>query len=769
MSRSQTAPFSLRDQLRPQVLLPAITAGLINGILCVVIEISLGALIFAGDLSQFLPRGIGFMLFGVVIIATFTALTSSFPNIISIPQDSPAAIFATLTALIAASFTGAGVASGDRAFATLTAIIATTTILTGIAAFLLGRFHLGNLVRYIPYPVVGGFLAGTGFFLVQGAFGVMTGDNITLLQPMTLFQADLPMRWVPGVTLGIGLLLILRRYRHFLIIPSVLVAAFALFYAVLTLTNTSLVQALSQKLMLGPFPNNSLWQPPDFSAVAGIDWAFIGGQVGKIAIVVIISMFSLLLNLSGLEVVARRDIDLNRELQVAGVANLLGGLGGSSPGYAALSLSALGTRLGTSSRLVGVITAGVALITLLLGASVISVFPRFLVGGLLFFLGGSFLVEWLIDSWSRFSKQDYGIILVILLVMVAVGILEGVAVGMLFAIVLFVINYSRIDVIKHNFSGNHYRSTVERTPPQEQALVKYGSLIQILELQGFIFFGTANTLLTKVRSLLDSSKYNPTPRYIVLDFHNVTGLDASSAISFDKIQQFAHSRTITLVYTGFAADQRQYFEKEVLADIERSAYQIFPTLDHGVEWCEEQLLTEFQSSIEDSRKIPPRDSTLPHGLGFHFIEKMLQDDFGDVHGSEYVEMLMRITKYFERRIVEKDVTLIQVGVKTGGLYLIESGQATVFGTTPDAEHMRLRLLSSESVAGEVSLYMETGATASVVTTQPTIVYYLSIENLRKIEERDPKVAIVLHRFLGRILSERLVRSTGLLEAISSSA
>src|SRR5262249_25660418 len=154
---------------------------------------------------------------------------------------------------------------------------------------------------------------------------------------------------------------------------------------------------------------------------------------------------------------------INHELNICGITNIVAGFGGSAPGYPALSLSALGYKMAPGSRLVGLTVTFLSALILVFGASVVTYLPRFVLGGLLLFLGFSFLAEWLYDTWFHFRRMDYFIVLGIMLVMAAVGVLESVAVGMIFAVISFVVDYSQVDVIKHEFSGKYYRSNVERS------------------------------------------------------------------------------------------------------------------------------------------------------------------------------------------------------------------------------------------------------------------------------------------------------------------
>jgi hypothetical protein len=98
-------PFfrQLAGEFQLKRLFPSFFAGLMTGILTIIIEISLAALIFSGDLSRFVSNGIGITLFSSVVIGVVVALTSSLRGAVAVGQDIPAAILAPVAAGIVAS------------------------------------------------------------------------------------------------------------------------------------------------------------------------------------------------------------------------------------------------------------------------------------------------------------------------------------------------------------------------------------------------------------------------------------------------------------------------------------------------------------------------------------------------------------------------------------------------------------------------------------------------------------------------------------------
>ena len=157
----------------PEVLLQNFTAAAILAVVKVVTAVSLGALVFSGPLSGYLSTGIGLFLIGNVVGGLLLASGSSFKAIVGGPRSGQAPIFATMALAIAATMEGQ---PEESIVATVVVSILVATIVTGLVLMLLGWARLGNMVRYIPYPVMGGFFAGLGYLLVAGGVSVTLGD-----------------------------------------------------------------------------------------------------------------------------------------------------------------------------------------------------------------------------------------------------------------------------------------------------------------------------------------------------------------------------------------------------------------------------------------------------------------------------------------------------------------------------------------------------------------------------------------------------------------
>ncbi len=728
----------LREEFRSERMLPSLTSGALLGVAEVIFALSVGSLIFSGDLAPHLSHGFAIALVTTTVMLISISLGSSVRGVTGSLQDSPSVILAVIAAALFGALPAAGV---EARLATVLVAIGATALLTGAFFLALGLFKLGGLVRFLPYPVVGGFLAGTGWLLVRGSFGVMTDFPLTLASLPALLQPDQLLLWVPGVLFALVLFFGLRRIRHLLVMPGILLGAFVVFYLALLVTGTSVAEATDRGLLLGEISGQASWQPLSLGNLLAADWAAILGQSGNIAIILVIGVVSLLLNASALELAFRRDADLNRELRVAGVANILSGLGGGAVGYHALDLSTLCCRTGARSRLPGLVAGAFCAVVLFAGSPLLAFFPRPILGGSLLFMGLGFLVEWVIEGWSKFSRADYAVVLLILVVVGATNFLIGVGVGLVAMIILFVVNYSRISVVRYTLSGAEMTSTVERCTYHRQVLRELGQHTYILKLQGFLFFGTANALLEQIRARVTDAA-QPQVRFIILDFRRVTGLDSSAVLSFVKGRQLAEAQGITLLLTSVSEEIRYQFELADLSE-EDERVLILPDLDHALEWCEDQLL-----------KIESVTMILPVTLRAQLAEE----------GFEKTDTA-RLMKFLEKVRIEEGEYLIRQGGEAEDLFFIELGSVSVYLELEDGKRVRLQTLGPGTVVGELGVYLGRRRLASVIADSPTTAYRLTRAALSEMREKEPELTATFHEFMVRLLSERLTTTTRTLEAV----
>lgn len=722
-----------KDEFKPRNLVPNLVSGSVTGILTIIESVSYAALIFSGTMSAHLSTGIAIALTSAAVAGVVMSTTSSYPGTIAVPQNKIAPILALIAASIVTTMPAG--ATGEQILMTVVAAIIVSTLAAGLFLTALGTFGLGGLIRFIPYPVIAGFLAGTGWLLLLGSIKAMTGISVRLFNVPELFQQSVFIKWVPGLLFAVTAHALMRRIKHFMLMPALLLTAFILFYSVLFITGESVHEAREAGWLIHTAAGGGgLWKFLTLQSITMASWPVIFKQIGSIGSILLISAVAVLLNSSALELSSKQDLDLDRELKSAGVANIGAGLAGGMIGFTSLTITGLGLKMGVKSRLVGLITAVICIAVLMLGAQILSYFPEPIIGGLLMFLGMEFLSEWVIKTRHELPFSDWVIVLIILAVVGLFGFLYGVLVGIIAAIIMFVLNYSRINVVKHAFTGTHHHSNVDRPPRHKKILRQKGEQVFILKLHGYIFFGTANNLLTQVSERAAAADLKPL-QFVLLDFSEVSGIDSSAVISFLKMNQLAVKNDFTMLLTHLPKSILQVMGKGDFCELDNSHCLNFQDTDHGIEWCEGQILeAEGVGSEDESRPL-----------------------------SDYLEEIVpgvldyaKFEKYLERFEFPADHYLIRQGSNSDDLYFIESGLVSVFIEIEDGESIRIRKMGAGTVVGELGMYLNQERTASVITREPSVVYRLTKKSLETMEEKNPQTAGTFHRFMVRFLAQRLL-------------
>lgn len=713
------------SERRTQGVPGTIAAGLVIGIVEVVLAISFAALVFGARIASHLSDGIGLYLVAAALTLGILAWRGGSRGVVGSVQDAAAAVLAVVATTTALDAFG----SPDRAFLTVVAATLVVTVLTGLAFFALGTLRLGNLVRFVPYPVVGGFLAGTGWLLLKGGIGVAAN-----VQPFLryLTPSDALRQWVPAVVFGAALLLATRLVRRPLVIPAGIAIGLLLFAVGMLVTGQSIDAAREGRWLLGPFESTRLWQPWTYRALGEADWAAVFHQSAGIGTAVFVAVIAMLFNTSGIELMLRTDLDSNRELRDASVVNLVSGALGGIPAYHALSLTSLAHRMGSSARSAGLIAALVPIAVVLFAAPLVELVPRMVVGGVLAFVGLAFLVEWVVDARKVLPRSEYVVVLLILATIAWRGLLPGVAIGLISAVVLFAVNYSRIELVRDVPFGETYRSNVDRPSGERAALRELGERVQILRVHGFVFFGTSSGLLERIRKRVEAAPV----RFLVIDLRRVTGMDASAVMSFRKVAQLTESGGCELVLTGASETVRRQLERGGIVGAE-GLVRFEPDLDRGLQACEDGLLEEASGGV---------------GLA-------------DADGDAFAGMPPGLRPHLERVSLPAGTVLIHQDEPPDDLYVLESGRLGVELTTPEGRRMRVRTIRPGVVVGEVAMYTGVPRTADVVVDRPSEVLRLSRASIERIEAEEPELAAALHRWLATTLAERLRETMMALDAL----
>jgi len=730
-----------------------LTAMGIFGVLNTSFVVSYVSLIFSPSCPEYFATAIALFLLGGCIVSICLASFSSYAGTISMIQDVPVAI----AALIAASL--ATILSNDDPqllFANIFAAIALSTLLTGISLVLLGYFKLGNLVRFIPYPVMGGFLAATGWLLFKGGMQVSTGVTFDILHIDSFFTQSNLAQLLCGVVFGVGLLLLNRSFpKSKFVMPGTILGSILLFLLISKMMGYSTTELQNSGWLLGSLPDQALWKSTEFPKFSLINWGAVLTHAAGISTIIVLSVISLLLNSTGIELIAGRDLDMNRDLKATGFTNIVISFLGAPASYIFISQTALATRIGAKERSVGILHGLFLLGVFFIGGSFLAFFPKFIAGGLPLYLGLSMLWEWLVDLRKSMPKVDYAIVFAIVLIVEFVGFLQGIGIGIVISVAIFVFRYSSINIIKNVFDGAKLRSNKDR-PITDQRLLDYNKECSlILQLHGFIFFGTANSLYEQVKLMV--AKEGKNIQYVVMDMSLVQGVDSSAVKSFEKLMQHLEKSNVSFALVNLPSSARQLFEANGLDKDSRSGLHFFKSMNETLEWCEDNLLT---SEKENMQKLQED--------GDYSGNEFLQAVYGDMMAALDVQILFetvleRASRYTDKISVNENEVLYKQGDDNSDLYFISRGQVALLESEGEGHQRRVRTLGPWSITGELGAFLGYHSSHDAVVTKKGVIYKLPASALKELENDDKALTADLHKLIIQVLGGQLSKTSRVTE------
>jgi SulP family sulfate permease len=705
-------------------------AGTISAVVNIAYCISFSALIFQGSIAAGFPLGLAALIMGTVVTGVVIALTTSLVPADAGPDTPAVAVMSVLASTVAAGLAAKN-ASTDAMVINVLVAITVSTFLTGVMLFGLGALKLGQWLRFVPYPVIGGFLAASGWLLITGGIEVITGTNLTL-SPSS-WASIISAEYAPQI--GIGLLfalfiVILRRWVDaFLTLPI----AFILFLAVMDVVLFGVVtnEATRQVWFLQGVGALELWWPLTAIAEHNIDWTVLAESSAEIGAVCGVTAISMLLDVSSLEVARQKSADLDKEFKVNGLANLLASVLGGVAGNLSLNNSLLLQEAGAVTRLSGVCVAAVCALVLFAGADIGSFVPKAILGGMLAYLGVVILIEALVRAPAQRSNTDLALAVAIMIVICYFGYLVGVVLGVIGACLLFALSYSRIGVIRRHLTRNEFSSNVERSPEASRLLREEGKRVHVFWLSGFIFFGSSNGLFERIKRVIEDQEDKPVG-FIVLDFGAVPGFDTSAVLSLVKLRNYCEEHGVTLAFSGLNDTMRASFERAGFFGHTRP-HQVFGTRNEAVEWCEDVLLMHHE--VGDASA--------------HTFESWLKKEFGG-----QVDF-SRIASFMVREELNSGEFVFRQGEPSDSVAMQASGCVAITIHDEHGRPIRLRRMLGHTIVGEMGFYRRVPRTASVIAEEPTIVYRLTRDAFEKMQAKDPAAAAAFHKLIIRLLSDRL--------------
>ena len=703
-------------------------AGVISAVVQIAYCISFSALIFQGAIASGFSLGLAALIMGTAVTGLVIALTSTLSPANGGPDSPAVAVMSVLAGSVAAALAAKG-ASNTAIIINVLVALSVSTLLTGVLLFGIGALKLGQWLRFVPYPVIGGFLAASGLLLITGGMEVVTQTNLTLSpSSWEVFYSPLyAPQIIVGVLFAISIPLAGRWVPSFLALPLVFFA----FLAVLDFGLFGVVQdeSVRSAWFLPSLGELALWWPISAVLRQEVDWGAIAQSSAEIGAVCGVMAIALLLDVSSLEVARQKAADLDKEFRTNGIANLLASVVGGFGGSLSMNGCLLLDESGATTRWAGAIVGVVCAIILFSGADIGSVVPKAILGGMLAYLGVMILAE-LGASPAQRSWTDASLALAMMLVIVNFGYFMGVVLGVVGACLMFALSYSRIGVVRRHLTREEFSSNVERAPEQSKLLRQEGARVHVFWLSGFIFFGSSNGLFERIRRVIDAQTEKPVG-YVLLDFGAVPGLDSSALLSLVKLRNYCDEHGVTLAFSGLSEAMQSSFQKAGFFG--KGAHQVFGSRNEALEWCEDMLLMHHEVGAASA----------------HSFETWLESEFG---GSADMS---RVAPYLERHELAVGEPVFHQGEPSDSIVLLASGCVAITIDDEQGRPIRLRRMVGYTVVGEMGFYRRVPRTASVIAEQPSVVYRLTRDAFNTVEREDPAAASAFHKLIIRLLADRL--------------
>jgi MFS superfamily sulfate permease-like transporter len=624
---------------------------------------------------------------------------------------------------------------------------AAVVVASGLTMVVLGLAGAGRLVRYVPQPVLAGFMNGVALLIVVSQLPPLLGLPAGAWQregfgSLTAWQG--PALGVAAATAAL-MVLIGRRW------PRAPAPMLALAIGGLAVGVAQALAAPGSGLAALPRVGEVVIGWPRWDALAPwaerAHWALLAPHAATLAttalILALIGTLESALNLAAVDQQAGDRSDPNRELLAIGVANVASGaLGGLPLVYLRLRALATWSGGGRSARSIALGCLLLAVI-FLLALPLIERLATAVVAGIVVMLAWSLVDRWTrqrVRQWARGERSaalhwNLLVVAVVCAVTLWWGFAVGVLAGLLVALWLFVRAMNQ-QLVRSRSSAAALPSRRVYSAAAERRLAAQRERIVVFELEGALFFGSAERLLEAADTL------PPATHTLVVDLRRITTLDASGALALATLAQRLAARGITLrlAAVGDTAAGRRHAQALAAHGVTLAGRGPaggllgHADLDRAIEAAEQELLAETDAPEHTITRtgLPLPQCQLFEGL--------------DARQTQALRALM------QPRNLATGERLFGEGDAGDGLYVLSAGSVSVVSAS---RGQRFASFSPGMSFGETALLDGQGRTADAVADVPSVVHLLSAQALAQLSRDDPALAAHVYRNLATHLSQRL--------------
>lgn len=680
------------------------------------IALPLGVIAYAPLGAGALPLGIRAALVSAIFGNAVASLVGGSRLASSGPRASVTLVFAAFIASLMANAPQGAPVAGEM---TRIAFLASSClVVAGLLQALFGILRVGALVKFVPYPVVAGFMNGIAILILLSQLPPLLGIATTtwISGPLAALRSAEPWTLVVGVTTAAAIWMLMKRWPRAPSFLLGLVLGTALYFAIRHTIAGAQLGSLVGSIPPGLPSANSLLHPDGGRPLL----PQLPALLGTASIIAIIGSLDSLLAAISVDAVTNERHDSNRVLIGQGLANVaVGAIGGIPVAFTAAAALAI-MRGGGSSRAAALASSSLLLVVLLVGGPVLGLVPLAALAGVMIIVAIG-----LADRWTRVLVRQLGtghgeleahrsvaVVALVCVITLWLGFLVAVAAGVLLSMVLFIASMNR-SLVRSRASGRTRSSRRVYLPEPTRLLREQGDCVQVLELEGALFFGTAEKLSMEVEDLARKANF------IVLDLRRVTTIDASGAVILERLSSRLGKKGVLLLLASVGETERH--GRALLACgtfLREPRTHWFPNVDRALEFAERELLA--------------RARIAPSGI------EMLVQDLPLMQGLDDAQK-QELAQHFERLSLPRDTVLFRAGEPGDRMFTLAQGSVSILQYTEGAT-VRLVSFAPGVTFGEAAMLDGGGRTADGVADEDAVVYVLTRQRLEALKGSHPDLA-----------------------------
>lgn len=691
--------------------------------------IAFGVTIYAPLGGEYIAYGALAGMLGATFLGLIAPVFGGTNRLITAPCAPAAAV---LSAFVIDYMSKGGSAS------TAVIMVALLGLATGILQVGFGALRLGQLIKYMPYTVVSGYLSGVGLYIVASQTPKLLGTpkGTHFWESLGMLEA---WRW-QGITVGIiTTLVMVFAARVTRVIPAAILALVCgvASYFILGVFDPSLLNIQNNPLIVGPLGGGGFFEALS-QKIEGIK----NFETSQLALLITPALtLAALLSIDTLktcvvlDAITKTRHDSNKELIGQGLGNIGCALGGGVPGAGQMGATLVNISSGGETKLSGFLEGLFSLAAFLMLASLISWVPISALAAILIVIGIR-----MIDTHSfSFLKSkstilDFVVIAAVVTTALTVSLIAASGVGIILAILLFIRENIDTSIVRRKSYGNESFSKQIRTREEMEILEKNGKDAVIYELQGSLFFGTANQLFTMLENDLKTMKF------IILDMKKVQGIDITAAHVLEQIRDTIGGKGGYLIFSRIplsipsGKDMHRYFEEVGLGASKESA-KIFDDLDDAIEWVEDRLI-EAQTTIDREEEL----------LSLHDFELFKAKKEETITA---LESRMRQVSY------KAGERIFAAGDTGDELFLIRRGSVRISLPIGETQSFHISSFGQGMFFGEMAFLDRATRSADAIAERDTDLFVLSRAEFDAFSEEHKKVSLRFLEGIASVLASRL--------------